>query len=118
MENNKMAKLIQKRDKCLQALPPLEECIRGTVYKRSITCGKDYCHCATGRKHIIWHFSVTHPKGKTEQISLHRMQVPTVRGWVRNYKKTKKLLEAVSSINRDIIRLQRIQLKEDGKSNV
>jgi hypothetical protein len=111
--NNKLAKLIQKREKRLRSLPPLEECVRGTVYKRQITCGKPYCHCAKGKKHTVWYLSATHPSGKTEQICLQRTQVPAVRGWVGNYNRLKKLLESVSSVNRDIIRLQRAQTKED-----
>ena len=110
------ARLEAKRERLLQTLPSLEECLRGTVYKRQITCGKDYCHCAKGKKHISWCLSATHASGKTEQICLHRKQVPTVRQWVRNYNKAKKQLEAVSSVNRDLIRLQRAHLKRDDRN--
>lgn len=111
----KVTKLIKKRNKRLQSLPPLKEVVRGTVFKRQIKCGKQYCHCAEGKGHTVWYLSSTHPSGKTEQISLKRTQVPAVRAWVKNYRKAKKILEAVSAINRDIIRERRTQIKGKGR---
>jgi hypothetical protein len=54
----------------MKTLPPLEEVLRGSVFVRSLRCGKPGCHCASGEGHRVAYLSVTHPGGRTEQISL------------------------------------------------
>jgi len=88
----------------MDALPPLQEVLRGSVFDRSLRCGKPTCRCATGDPHRVTYLSVTFPGGRTEQISLPLDLVPTAKQWVKNYKLWWRAIEGISAVNRDVLR--------------
>ena len=100
-------RLLQQRRRTLQKLPPLEEVLRGTVLVRELRCGKPSCHCARGGGHRITYLSVTFAGGHTEQISLPATVAPLAQRWVANYKKWWRAVEAISAINRRLLRHRR-----------
>lgn len=107
---------LDRQRKCLiETLPPFDKIVRGTVFERRHTCGKDYCHCADGEKHRSFYLTVTLSPGETEQISLPRELVPEVRQWVENYQKLKEVLEDIYEINRKVIRIEREKTKRKRK---
>jgi hypothetical protein len=96
-----------QRQRVVAGLPPLEEILRGSVFVRSLRCGKAGCHCASGEGHRVAYLSVTHPGGRTEQISLPADLVATAEQWVSNYKAWWHAIEEMSAINRQVLRQRR-----------
>jgi hypothetical protein len=91
----------------MATLPPLEEILRGSVFVRSLRCGKAGCRCASGEGHRAAYLSVTLPGGRTEQISLPADLVSTAEQWVKNYKAWWSAIEDLSAINRQVLRQRR-----------
>jgi len=96
-----------RRQKVIAALPPLEEILRGSVFVRSLRCGKARCRCASGEGHRAAYLSVTLPGGRTEQISLPPELVRTAKQWVKNYKLWWRAVEDLSAVNRQVLRQRR-----------
>jgi Family of unknown function (DUF6788) len=111
-----MKRLIERRRRLLQKLPPLDEVLRGSVGERTVRCGKPSCRCASGQLHAAVYLSVTHRGGRTEQLSVPRELVAPVRNGVAVYWKWWEIVEQLSAINRDLLRHQRAQRggAEDG----
>jgi len=74
---------------------------------RSVRCGKPSCRCAEGEGHRATYLSVTHPGGRTEQISLPLDLVPLAQRQVATYRAWWKAIEEVSAINRELLRIER-----------
>ena len=108
-------RLLERQARLLVALPPAAEVLRGSLFVRTLRCGTPTCRCAKGPGHRVTYVSVTHPSGKTEQLSLPAAVVPTVRRWTANYRSWKQGLEAISAVNRDLIRLDRQAAREAEK---
>ena len=104
-----MNRLLDRRRRVARPLPPFEEILRGSVVARTLRCGKPGCRCADGEGHRATHLSVTLAGGRTEQISLPAERVPLARRWVANYRAWWAAIEAVSAINRDVLRHERAQ---------
>jgi hypothetical protein len=98
-----------ERRRILTKLPPFEEVLRGSVVVRFLRCGKPGCHCAEGDGHRATYLSVTHPGGRTEQISLPATLVPLAERGVAAYHAWWSAIEKLSALNRDSIRQQRRQ---------
>jgi hypothetical protein len=102
-----MSRLVTRRRRLLAKLPPLDEVLRGSLVERSVRCGKASCRCAAGELHAAVYLSVTHRGGRTEQISVPRELVATVRDGIAIYQKWWEILEQVSAVNRDLLRQRR-----------
>ena len=100
-------KLLARRRRAVENLPPIEEILRGSIIKRLVRCGRPSCRCANGVLHTATVLTVTFRGGRTEQISLPAAVLPTVRGWVRNYQRWWEIIEKISVINRALLRQQR-----------
>jgi hypothetical protein len=103
----KTKRLLSQRQRAVQKLPPIEEVLRGSILERSVRCGQPNCRCASGERHSATVLTVSFPGGRTEQISLPAVVLPAVRGWVANYQRWWRIIEKVSAINRDLLRVQR-----------
>ena len=104
-----MQNLLRRRRRAVQHLPPPEELLRGSVFVRTLRCGKPGCRCATGEGHPATYLSVTFSGARTEQISLPARLVPLAKRWVANYLRWWKAVERVSEVNRELLRRQRGQ---------
>ncbi len=104
-----MRRLIERRTRLLQKLPPLDEVLRGSLVERAVRCGKSSCRCARGELHSAVFLSVTHRGGRTEQISVPRHVVAEVRNGIAVYSKWWEIVEQLSAINRDLLRHRRAQ---------
>ena len=102
-----MPDLLDHRRRAVQKLPPLEEVLRGSVFVRTLRCGKPGCRCATADGHPATYLSVTLPGGRTEQICLPARLVPLARRWVANYLRWWEAIERVSKLNRQLLRRRR-----------
>jgi hypothetical protein len=99
--------LLARRQRLARRVPPLEQVLRGTVRTRELRCGKPSCHCASGSGHIITYLTVSFAGGRTEQISLPAPLVRQAQEWVANYQAWWDAVEAVSAINRELLRRSR-----------
>jgi len=104
-----MRKPSDRQRRLVSNLPPLEEVLRGSVFVRTLRCGKPTCRCAAGDGHRATYLSVTFPGGRTEQISLPPHLVPWARRGVANYLQWSKVLEKASEANRKDLRKLREQ---------
>ncbi len=104
-----MNRLIARRRRLLAKLPPLDEVLRGSLVERAVRCGKASCRCASGELHAAVYLSVTHRGGRTEQISVPRALVASVRHGIAVYQKWWEILEQVATVNRDLLRQRRAQ---------
>jgi len=102
-----MRNTLERRRRIAASLPPFEEVLRGSVFVRTLRCGKPSCHCVTGEGHRAAYLSVTLSGGRTEQISLPAHLVPLARQGVGNYAKWWLAVEQVSAINRQVLRARR-----------
>ena len=102
-----MERLGERRQRLLAKLPPLDQVLRGSLVQRAVRCGKQSCRCAGGELHRAVYLSVTHRGGRTEQISLPRELVATVRTGIAVYQRWWAIVEQVSAINRDLLRQRR-----------
>jgi hypothetical protein len=100
-------KLLQRRQRLVAKLPPLEQVVRGSVLTRELRCGKPSCHCAEGPRHVATYLAVTFAGGRTEQISLPAALVPQAREWVANYQAWWDAVEEISAVNRELLRRRR-----------
>lgn len=102
-----MKRLLERRSRLLERLPPFEEVLRGSVVRRQLRCGKPGCHCATGEGHPVVYLSVTHAGGRSEQISLPTSLIRRAEQGVANYHAWWAAIEKVSAINRELVRRER-----------
>lgn len=107
-----MRGLLARRQRLLRKLPPIDELLRGSIVERSIRCGRQACHCAAeGGGHPTTYLSVTLSGGKTKQISLPpALRDKALRG-VAVYLEYWAILEEISEINRELLRLERENLR-------
>ena len=99
--------LLERRQRLAQRLPPFAEILRGSVLTRELRCGKPSCHCASGPGHLATYLTVSFGGGRTEQISLPGSLVAQAQQWVANYQAWWDAVEAVSTINRELLRRRR-----------
>ena len=97
-------RLLDRRQRVREQLPPLEEIVRGSVFTRQLRCGKPTCHCARGALHRATYLSVSFGGGRTVQVSLPPAMVSTARRGVANYQAWWRAIETVSEINRELLR--------------
>lgn len=98
MESKKISLRKSRFHSELKRLLEKDQWIRGTINKRERTCGKPNCICNTGRKHSAVYLLFS-KMGKTEQIYIPKEKEQEVIFYVKNYKKIKRLLERISSMN-------------------
>lgn len=99
--------LLERRQRLARRLPPLEEILRGSVLTRELRCGKPTCHCASGPGHLATYLTVSFAGERTEQLSLPASLVAQARQWVANYQAWWNAVEALSAINRELLRRRR-----------
>jgi uncharacterized protein DUF6788 len=102
-----MKRLVERRQRLLAKLPPLDELLRGSLVERAVRCGKPSCRCAGGELHRAVYLSVTHRGGRTEQLSVPRHLVATVRNGIAVYQRCWEILEQVAAVNRELLRHRR-----------
>lgn len=107
MANPKAQRLATRRDKLLQELSGLGPVLRASLIERFTKCGKAGCKCMRGHKHgPAYYLTVSYAKGKTRQVYVAKDLKPLAEKWVRNYQQAITVLEEISSINLELIRLK------------
>jgi len=102
-----LERLLARRDRVRDRLPPFEEIVRGSVFTRRMRCGKPSCRCARGVLHPATYLGVSFAGGRTVQVSLPPALVATARRGVANYQAWWRAIETISEINRELLRRRR-----------
>jgi hypothetical protein len=100
----KQSQIVAARERVLERLPDVREIVRGSLLKRTIRHRQGCSKCGAGEGHPVWILTVGYPGGRTRQLSLRAQQVPRVRAWLRNYRKSRAVLEALCQLNQQWLR--------------
>lgn len=92
-----------RRDAKLRQLAEAGPMIQGSLTRIGVTCGNPNCKCARGEKHVS-HILTKKVRGKSKSLYVPVDMVETVRKWVEEHKRVKRLLKEVSELNEKIIR--------------
>ena len=105
------ARAARRRARLLAALPDLHQILRGTLVTRYRKCGRANCHCADPRDRghgPAYYLVVTTGPGQTLQIYVPRQHQREIERWIRNFQRTRQTLEAISALNRSLLREGRL----------
>ena len=105
MENQPAAALRRRRQALLRQLPPLKEILRGSLIERYKRCGKPGCKCADGPGHgPKYYLSVSHPGLRPQMDYVPQESHAQITEFIANYHRAREILEAISEINRELLR--------------
>src|SRR5271165_6149023 len=104
---------VTTREKLIHRLTGLGGVLRGSLLERTIHHSRGCPKCARGEGHPLWVLNVGYPGGKTRQISIRPQQVKQVRRAIDQFHKIKDTLEAISEINQFLLRLDRMESKDE-----
>jgi len=107
MPSRTAQRLAVRRGKLVEQLARLGPVLRASLIERFTQCGKAGCKCMRGDKHgPAYYLTVSYAKGKTRQVYVPKDLQPLAQMWVRNYHQALTVLEEISSINLELIRLK------------
>ncbi len=98
---------IRQRERFLAQLPNMLEVLRGSLVTRYRRCGRPNCHCARkeDRGHgPAYYLMVTIAPGKTVQVYVPKEQKRDVERWIKNYRRSREILERISTVNRELLK--------------
>ncbi len=100
-------RLAVRRRTLVKRLSGVGPVLRASLIERFTQCGKSGCKCMQGEKHgPAYYLTVSYAKGKTRQVYVPKDLQPLAAQWVRNYQQAITVLEEISSINLELIRLK------------
>jgi hypothetical protein len=107
MTNPETRRLAVRRQKLVKELSRLGPVLRASLIERFTQCGRAGCKCMRGEKHgPAYYLTVSYAKGKTRQVYVPKDLQPLAERWVGNYHQAVRVLEEISSINLELIRLK------------
>jgi hypothetical protein len=107
MASSKAQRLALRRRKLVEQLSGLGPVLRASLIERFTQCGKGRCKCMQGEKHgPAYYLTVSYAKGRTRQVYVPKDLQPLAARWVHNYHQAMTMLEEISSINLELIRLK------------
>lgn len=99
------ARLRKRRQALLRQLPPLKAVLRGSLIERYKRCGKPGCKCAEGPGHgPKYYLSVSRSGSRPQMDYVPQESHAQVAEFVANYQRAREILEAISEINRELLR--------------
>src|SRR5712675_3309700 len=105
MEDLPSSKLRKRRAQLLRQMPALETLLRGSLIERYKRCGKPGCKCAEGPGHgPKYYLSVSHPGLRPQMNYVPQESHAQIAEFVANYHRAREILEAISEINRELLR--------------
>ena len=97
--------LRRRRHALLHQLPPLKAILRGSLIERYKRCGKPGCKCAEGPGHgPKFYLSVSRPGSQPQMDYVPQEVHAQAAELVANYHRAREILEAISEINRELLR--------------
>jgi len=105
LENESVASLRRRRQVLVRQLPPLKAILRGSLIERYKRCGKPGCKCADSRGHgPKYYLSVSYPGLRPRMDYVPLEAHAQTAEFVANYHRAREILEAISEINRELLR--------------
>jgi len=101
--------LLRDRAKVVARLQGLDwsGILRASLIERMTQCSKAGCKCMRGEKHgPAYYLTVTYPKGKNRQAYVSKEFKSKAEAWIANYHQVWTLLEEISRINWELLRLK------------
>jgi hypothetical protein len=77
--------------------------IHGTLVQRGRRCGKPNCKCVRGELHEGFYLVVTEG-GRSRQLYIPKEWEPTVRQWIEQYHRARRLMDDISGIHWEKVR--------------
>ena len=103
--NQPTATLRRRRQALLRQLPPLKAVLRGSLIERYKRCGKPGCKCADGPGHgPKYYLSVSYPSLRPQMDYVPQESHAQISEFIANYHQAREILEAISEINRELLR--------------
>jgi hypothetical protein len=94
-----------RRRELAEAMPPVEEVMRGTLRATYHRCGRPTCHCANGAGHGPKHYlSVSQPSGRPHRDYVRNADVEHTAHFISNLGKVRELLDQICAINTELLR--------------
>ena len=107
MTSSKARRLALRRRRLVQQLCKLGPILRASLIHRFTQCGKAGCKCMQGEKHgPAYYLTVSYAKGRTRQVYVPKDLLSLAQSWVHNYHQAMTVLEEISRINLELIRLK------------
>jgi hypothetical protein len=105
IETEPSASLKRRRQALLRQLPPLKAVLRGSLIERYKRCGKPGCKCAEGPGHgPKYYLSVSRSGLRPQMDYVPQGSHAQVAEFIANYQRAREILEAISEINRELLR--------------
>lgn len=105
MNTEPAAALRKRRQALLRQLPPLQQILRGSLIERYKRCGKPGCKCADGPGHgPKYYLSVSYPGSRPQMDYVLQEHYEQTTEFIANYHRAREILEAISEINRELLR--------------
>ena len=90
----------------LAQLVSREQLIRGNLVLMKHTCGKSGCRCQRGEKHESLYLAQSY-KGKKRMVYIPKGLEKEIRQWLKQYRKSRTLIEKISRIGWQEIKLRK-----------
>jgi len=97
-----MSRFETRRAARLKALGEVQPFVAGSLCRVNRRCGNPNCKCGRGEPHQAWVLSFK-VKGKTRTVHVPKELVTEVQGWVKEHRRIKALLHAISKDSLAII---------------
>jgi len=105
IQSQPTAALRKRRNVLLRQLPPLQSILRGSLIERYKRCGKPGCKCADGPGHgPKYYLSVSYPGLRPQMDYVPQELYVQTAEFLANYHRAREILEAISEINRELLR--------------
>ena len=110
MKKNEPATSLKRRRQALvRQLPPLKAILRGSLIERYKRCGKPGCKCADSPGHgPKYYLSVSYPGSRPQMDYVPQESHAQTAEFVTNYHRAREILEAISEINRELLRRREV----------
>jgi hypothetical protein len=105
VEKQPAAALRRRHQALLRQLPPLKAILRGSLIERYKRCGKPGCKCAESPGHgPKYYLSVSRPGSRPQMDYVPQEEHAQAAEFAANYHRAREILEAISEINRELLR--------------
>jgi hypothetical protein len=102
---------LRRRQRLVDALPDLEQVLRGSLVTRYRRCGRANCRCAREGDPghgPAYYLMVSLGQGKTTEVYVPAEQKEEVEAWIASFKRAREALEQISTINRTLLQERRL----------
>ena len=104
MSNNKVVKLIKKRDKLLEELSTLSHLLHGSWLERYSTCSRKNCKCHRGELHGPRYYLVLNENGHQKQKYISVKQKDAAKAGAMQGERLLVIAEEITRINLELMK--------------